>query len=105
MGMTSRCDRMTGIGISRPGGFAPLNVVSARAVYRISPNVPSEIAALAEPLADDLNGVRKLGVVPGESALVLGAVPIGLLLSLLLRAACAYPLLVAEGSGLWLVLA
>ena len=96
MGLTNLCDRMTGIGIFRHGGFAPLSVVPARAVYRISSDVASEIAALAEPLADVLNGIRKLGVIPGESALVLGAGPIGLLFTLLLRAAGVGTLLVAE---------
>src|SRR5256886_1627420 len=96
MGLTNLCDRMTGVGIFRHGGFAPLSVVPARAVYRISSDVASEIAALAEPLADVLNGIRKLGVIPGESALVLGAGPIGLLFTLLLRAAGVGTLLVAE---------
>ncbi len=99
MGLTNLCDRMTGVGIFRNGGFASLSVVPARAVYRISPDVPSEIAALAEPLADVLNGVRKLRVVPGESALVLGAGPIGLLFTLLLRASGVGTLLVAEVAG------
>src|SRR5207247_9104671 len=96
MGLTNLCDRMTGIGIFRHGGFAPLRVVPARAVYRISSGVASGIAALAEPGADVLNGIRKLGVAPGESALVLGAGPIGLLFTLLLRAAGVGTLLVAE---------
>src|SRR5438876_722129 len=60
MGLTNLCDRMTGIGIFRHGGFAPLSVVPARAVYRISSDVASEIAALAEPLADVLNGSANL---------------------------------------------
>src|SRR3989475_10582118 len=96
MGLTNLCDRMTGIGIFRHGGFAPLSVVPARAVYRISSDVASETAALAAPLADVLNGIRKLGVAPGESALVLRAGPIGLLFTLLLRAAGGGTLLVAE---------
>src|SRR3989442_12961018 len=99
MGLTNLFDRMTGIGIFRHGGFAPLSVVPARAVYRISANVPSEIAALAEPLADVLNGVRKLAVAPGEPALVLGAGPIGLLLTLSLGAAGGKLPLVAESPG------
>lgn len=95
-GLTNLCDRMTGIGIFENGGFAPFSVVPARAAYRIAPEVPPEIAALAEPLADVLNGVSKLGTVPGESALVLGAGPIGLLFVLLLRASGVRRLLVAE---------
>ncbi len=95
-GLTNLCDRMEGIGVFRNGGFAAYSVVPARAVFKISATVAPEIAALAEPLADVLSGVRKLGPTPGESALVLGAGPIGLLYTLLLRAAGAQPLIVAE---------
>lgn len=96
MGLTNLCDRMTGIGIFQHGGFAPFSVAPARAVYRIAPEVPPDVAALAEPLADVLNGVRKAGIMPGESALVLGAGPIGLLFTLLFRASGVGRLLVAE---------
>jgi threonine dehydrogenase-like Zn-dependent dehydrogenase len=90
---------MQGVGIFRDGGFAALSVLPARAIYPISPAVAPEIAALAEPLADVLNGVQKLQPTPGESALVLGAGPIGLLYTLLLHAAGAQPLIVAEISA------
>lgn len=97
-GLTNLCDRMDGIGIFRDGGFAAYSVVPARVVYKISSKVAPEIAALAEPLADVINGVRKLTPTPGESALVLGAGPIGLLYTLLLRAAGVRPLIVTEVS-------
>lgn len=97
-GLTNLCDRMQGVGIFRDGGFAAFSVLPARAIYRISPEVPPEVAALAEPLADVLNGIQKLQATPGESALVLGAGPIGLLYLLLLRAAGAQPLIVSEVS-------
>jgi 2-desacetyl-2-hydroxyethyl bacteriochlorophyllide A dehydrogenase len=95
-GLTNLCDRMEGIGVFRHGGFAGFSVVPARAVYKIASRVAPEIAALAEPLADVISGVRKLQPTPGESALVLGAGPIGLLYTLLLRAAGTQPLIVAE---------
>lgn len=95
-GLTNLCERMVGIGIVRDGGFAAYSLVPDRAVYRIQPEVRPEIAALAEPLADVLSGMRKADVLPGDSALVLGAGPIGLLFTLLLRAAGVGRLLVAE---------
>ncbi len=96
MGLTNLCDRMIGIGVFQAGGFASFSVVPARAVYRVAPEIPPEVAALAEPLADVLNGLSKLRVLPGESALVLGAGPIGLLFTLLLRASGTGKLLVSE---------
>lgn len=95
-GLTNLCERMEGIGIVRDGGFAASSVVPAHAVYAIQPHVLPEIAALAEPLADVLAGLGKMRVLPGDSALVLGAGPIGLLFTLLLRAAGIGRLLVAE---------
>lgn len=95
-GLTNLCERMEGIGIVRDGGFAASSVVPAHAVYTIQPHVLPEIAALAEPLADVLAGLGKMRVLPGDSALVLGAGPIGLLFTLLLRAAGIGRLLVAE---------
>lgn len=97
-GLTNLCDQMVGVGIVRDGGFAARSVVPARAVYKISPAVAPEVAALAEPLADVLSGMRKLGPTPGESAVVLGAGPIGLLYTLLLSAAGVDPVVVAEVS-------
>ena len=98
-GLTNLCDHMVGVGVFRDGGFAARSVVPARAVYKISPAIAPEIAALAEPLAGVLSGMRKLGPIPGESALVLGAGPIGLLYTLLLAAAGVHPLIVAELSA------
>jgi (R,R)-butanediol dehydrogenase/meso-butanediol dehydrogenase/diacetyl reductase len=98
-GLTNLCERMQGVGIFRDGGFAAFSVLPARALHRISPSVPPEVAALAEPLADVLSGVQKLRPTPGEPALVLGAGPIGLLYVLLLRTAGARPVIVSEVSA------
>lgn len=64
------------------GGFAPLllvrDVASARRLYKLPDSMPFEIAALAEPLGVGMNAVDKVGVSPGEKAVVFGAGPIGL---------------------------
>jgi threonine dehydrogenase-like Zn-dependent dehydrogenase len=47
--------------------------------------VPSHIAALAEPLSTVVNGVRLAQPFPGQSAVVIGAGPAGLMYTALLR--------------------
>jgi (R,R)-butanediol dehydrogenase / meso-butanediol dehydrogenase / diacetyl reductase len=96
MGRPNSCLNMTTLGVFIHGGMARYNIAPARALHKISKAVPVEHAVLAEPLSCVLNGVRQLSPQVGESALILGAGPIGLLFAALLRAAGVRPLLVAE---------
>jgi threonine dehydrogenase-like Zn-dependent dehydrogenase len=96
MGSPNVCTNMTTLGVFIHGGMARFNVAPARALHKISPGVPPEEATLAEPLSCVINGVRKLNPQVGESALVLGAGPIGLLFIALLKTAGVRPVLVAE---------
>ena len=56
------------------------------------------IAVFAEPLACVLNGFQKINIVPGQSALVVGAGPIALIFVQMLKAAGASPIIVSEPS-------
>ena len=67
------------------GGFTPLLLVrdvegdgSARRLHKLPDSMSFEVAALAEPLGVGMNAVDKLGVRPGEKAVVFGGGPIGL---------------------------
>lgn len=97
-GLPNLCSDKTTLGIFIDGGFAPFNLAPAKAVHRISPKVPPEIAVLAEPLSCVLNGFQKVSFLPGQSAVILGAGPIGLLFLHLLRSAGAGILIVSEPS-------
>jgi len=90
------CDDFVHIGSMRDGGAAEYCVVPERMVYRLPHNLPVDRAALAEPLACVLNGTAQASVAPGESALVLGGGPIGLLYLMMFKAAGAFPLIVSE---------
>jgi threonine dehydrogenase-like Zn-dependent dehydrogenase len=98
-GHTNLCERFVHIGSMRDGGAAEYCVVPDRMIYEVSPQMPLDLASLAEPLACVLNGSKRAGVHPGESALVIGAGPIGLLYLMLLKAAGAEPLIVSEPSA------
>jgi len=84
------------IGIFSDGAMTSYVVVPRQSLYKVSPRVPAHIAALAEPLSCVINAFDKLNMRPGESVVVLGAGPIGLLFISLFRAAGASRLIVSE---------
>lgn len=86
------------IGIFSDGAMTDYAVVPRQSLYKVSPKVPSHIAALAEPLSCVINAFDKLSMRPGESVVVLGAGPIGLLFTALFKAAGAAKLVVSEPS-------
>ena len=96
MGLSNVCENMTTLGIFRDGGLAEFNLAPARALHKISRDVPPDRATLAEPLSCVLHAFEKCSLVPGESVVILGAGPIGLLFLMLFKAAGAGKILVME---------
>ncbi len=88
-GHTNLCENFVHIGSMRDGGAAEYCVVPERMVLEVPDAIDDELATLTEPLACVLNGTRTAGAQPGDTVLVLGAGPIGLLYLLLLKAAGA----------------
>ncbi|MCP4397880.1 MAG: alcohol dehydrogenase catalytic domain-containing protein [bacterium] len=87
------------IGIFSDGAMTNYAVVPRQSLYKIRADVPSHIRALAEPLACVVNATQKLKVQPGETVLVLGAGPIGLFFTCLLKASGAGKIIVSEISA------
>ena len=96
---TNLCDGFVHIGSMRDGGAAEYTVVPERLILEIPEGLPTDLAALAEPLACVLNGTTKVGAQPGDTVLVLGGGPIGLLYLLLFKGAGA-TVVVSEPSEL-----
>ena len=84
-GLRNHCDNFTTHGVFIDGGLARRARVPAAACHRISAEVPSHIAALAEPLSTVVHGARLADVFPGEVAVVVGAGPVGLMFTAVLR--------------------
>lgn len=84
------------IGIFSDGAMTSYVVVPRQSLYKIDSSVPAHIRALAEPLACVLNATNKVTVQPGDTVLVLGAGPIGLLFTALLKANGAAKVIVSE---------
>lgn len=100
MNFPNQCENIEAMGIGVDGGFAEYVRVSEKVAYKITPELPSEIAAFAEPLACLVNGMQKIRINPAESALVIGAGPIGLMFVQMAKASGAYPLIVSEPTEL-----
>jgi len=89
LGMSNVCENMTSLGIFRHGGLAQFNLAPAKALHKISRDVPLDRATLAEPLSCVLHAFEKSSLGPGESVAILGGGPIGLLFLLLFKTAGA----------------
>ena len=68
------------------GAFAAYKLIDTGSLFRIPPGLELRTAALSEPLAVALRGVRRTGLVAGQRVLITGAGPIGLLSVAVLRA-------------------
>jgi len=77
-GQSQRCRRLRMIGGTVAGGFADYLLQSPHHLYPIPAGVDDEIAALSEPLAVSIHGLRLAQLAMGQRVLVLGAGTIGL---------------------------
>lgn len=83
-GLTNLCETLGAYGVTTNGGFEEFSAVHQHNIIPIG-DMPFDEAALAEPMACVLNGVRKVGVEGVENALIFGAGPIGLLMAIAIR--------------------
>ena len=74
------------LGIDTPGAFQSSWTVPAFTLHRLPDEISLELAALTEPLAVACHDVRRAELVRGETAVVIGGGPIGLLIALVARA-------------------
>ena len=93
------CPTMTQVGIGRDGAFAEYVVVPARLVIPVPDGMPPELQSLVEPVACVVRAARKANVAFGQSAVVLGAGPIGNLHVQMLRLCGVAPIIVADHSA------
>jgi len=86
-GKLSVCEQRRSIGTHVDGGFAPRLVLPARNLHRVPEALPSEAAALSEPLACVCNSLLDpTAVQPGDDVLVVGPGAIGLIAAQVARA-------------------
>ena len=88
-GRDSICRELELYGLRRPGGFADAVVVPAHRLYRVPRALDPALAALAEPFAVAIHGLRLSGAGkanPPARLLILGAGAIGLAVAAVARA-------------------
>jgi 2-desacetyl-2-hydroxyethyl bacteriochlorophyllide A dehydrogenase len=87
------------LGIDAPGALQASWTVPAFTLHALPDGVDLRLGALAEPLAVACHDVRRGQVAPGETAVVIGGGPIGLLIALVARARGAAVLVVEPNAA------
>ncbi|MEM5768325.1 MAG: zinc-binding dehydrogenase, partial [Bacillota bacterium] len=95
-GQVNMCRNVISVGEDGDGIFAEYYVAKRKLLHKLSPDVDIDVAVFAEPLACVLNGFKRLRFVPGQTVMVLGAGPIGLLFTKLAKAAGASTVVLTE---------
>ncbi|NJC73410.1 alcohol dehydrogenase catalytic domain-containing protein [Planosporangium thailandense] len=90
------CARLRLIGIDRDGGLAARLTVPDARLHPVPAGLAARDAALAEPLAVAVHAVRRSALRLGDTVVVVGAGPVGLLTALAARHAGAAHVYVAE---------
>ena len=78
-GQGNLCDRFGAVGLTAPGGFAELASVPVRTLYKLPDSMSYATGALIEPVCCVVRGFHRLSPQIGESYLIYGAGPMGLL--------------------------
>lgn len=102
------CNETRGIGVNIPGAFADYIVVPKSNVWRHTPGIPPDIAAIFDPFGNAVHTALKFPVL-GEDVLITGAGPIGIMAAAVVAHAGArntvitdiipYRLAIAEAMG------
>jgi threonine dehydrogenase-like Zn-dependent dehydrogenase len=88
-GMSHISRNLKFLGIDTPGAFQGSWTVPAFTLHHLPAGSDLRLAALTEPLAVASHHVRRAGLAQGESAVVIGGGPIGVLVGLVARASGA----------------
>ncbi|WAH37960.1 zinc-dependent alcohol dehydrogenase family protein [Alicyclobacillus dauci] len=92
------CENFYSLGCTGPGGFAEYVVAKFDKVFPID-GLTYEQAVMVEPISCAVHGLDKIDVQPGDSALLFGAGPTGIVLAQLLKHSGVSNLVVAAPAG------
>ncbi|NJB82980.1 zinc-dependent alcohol dehydrogenase [Wenyingzhuangia aestuarii] len=84
-GFNHICEELKFIGIDSPGSMQQYWNVPAFTLHKLQESTDLKLAALIEPLSVAAHDVRLSGLVKGETAVVLGGGPIGLLVAMVAK--------------------
>jgi len=95
-GKENLCENLTTLGIYIDGGFAKYNVAPESVVYKIPNNMRWRDAVLVEPVSCVINGVNRANIGVGDVVVIIGAGPIGLIWTQLVKQRGAGLIIVAD---------
>lgn len=95
-GRDNICADLKFMGAHTDGGFAEYVKVAARKMYKIPKDMDLKLAALTEPVAVAVHDVRRSGLQVGETALIIGGGPIGMLIAMVARHTGAKKVVISE---------
>lgn len=89
------CSHTLGVGVNRPGAFAELIALPMTNIWRHSPGMNEETAAIFDPFGNAVHTALSFPVL-GEDVLITGAGPIGLMAIAVARHAGAHHVVVTD---------
>jgi L-iditol 2-dehydrogenase len=103
-GWSNLCTKLNPMGFSYPGGMAEYVIIPEIAlknghVIKVPPEVPAEHAALAEPFSCAVNAAENCMIGTGDTVVVVGAGPLGIMNLYVAGAFGASKLILAQREG------
>lgn len=96
-GRQQTCERLAAVGYSTAwGGIAEYGIFDDDQVFALPENVSTRVGALVEPTAVALHAVETARVQPGDTVVISGGGPIGLLVAMCANAAGATKIFISE---------
>jgi threonine 3-dehydrogenase len=89
------CAHTLGVGVNRPGAFAEYIVLPMTNIWRHSPEIPLDVAAIFDPFGNAVHTALAFPVL-GEDVLVTGAGPIGIMAAAVARHAGARNVVITD---------
>lgn len=96
MGKKQNCEHLYALGVNTNGGFAEYVLCPASQCFKVKPEVPFDVAAMAEPLACVIHGIDQVGINAGQNVLVVGGGTIGLLMVQMAKLSGAATVILSE---------
>ncbi|MHA2074451.1 MAG: alcohol dehydrogenase catalytic domain-containing protein, partial [Candidatus Hodarchaeales archaeon] len=90
------CNNWEAIGVTMAGAFAEYVVCPISSVFKIPRNISLREAVFMEPIACCLHGLNRLNFTPKNTVLIIGAGPIGLLMTTLIKMEYKSRIIVSE---------
>lgn len=90
------CTNNIGVGTTVDGGFAEYVIMREKQVYKFSEDLSFIEAAMAEPISCCLHGIDLCNIKSGDSVLVIGGGPIGMIMMQLAKNAGASKVILSE---------